>query len=183
MSKPSQVIVVLEDQHQRILLYRFLAKRGLKPHAITIRQSPSGEGSAEQWVRRAFVGEVREYRRRRQRAGTALVVVLDADRDTVHHRLRQLDTGLTENNEAAIDTAVEEVARLIPKRNIETWILCLNGHPVDEDTDYKPTRHDWNDQIPLAAEKLFLLTPPNAEMANCTDSLRHGITELRRLTF
>jgi hypothetical protein len=35
----------------------------------------------------------------------------------------------------AVDVTREQIARLVPKPNIETWILCLNGQAVDEDTD------------------------------------------------
>jgi len=49
----------------------------------------------------------------------------------------------------------ESVARLVPKRNIETWTLCLNAGTVDEETDYTP--------------------------AHYIDSLRLGIKELKQL--
>jgi len=54
----------------------------------------------------------------------------------------------------AVDVTREQIARLVPKRNIETWILCLNGQAVDEDTDYKRRRDDWTELIPEAAETL-----------------------------
>ena len=34
-----------------------------------------------------------------------------------------------------LDVEHEQIARLVPKRNVETWILCLNGQAADEDTD------------------------------------------------
>jgi hypothetical protein len=111
------------------------------------------------------------------------VVIIDADASTVEGRLRQLDQALTDIDKPVVDTDTERIARLVPKRNVETWVLCLNGHQVDEETDYKK-RNDWNKLIPPAAETLYQWTrlqdgPPDY----CVDSLRVGIIELRRLAF
>jgi hypothetical protein len=112
-----------------------------------------------------------------------LIVVIDADTNSVRERLKQLDQVLHDTGKQAVDAEGEQIARLIPKRNIETWILCLNGHVVDEETDYKQ-RHDWNKLIPPAAETLFQWTrsadkPPQ----HCMNSLRSGVKELKRLKF
>ena len=69
-----------------------------------------------------------------------------------------------------------------PKRNIETWILCLTKQTVDEKTDYKNTRNDWNELIPPAAATLFQWTRQESELPNhCIDSSRTGVKELNRL--
>ncbi len=184
MSKPSQVIVVLEDDHHKMLVYRYLIKRGLESNVLRIERSPSGEGSAESWVRKTFVREVNAYRSRSRHTQTALIVVIDADTGTVHDRLRQLDQALKDSRKETVDTDTEQIARLVPKRNIETWILCLNEQAVDEETDYKKTRNDWNELIPPAAEGLFQWTRSNDEPPkHCVDSLRSGVRELKRLVF
>lgn len=181
MSKPSFVIVILEDEHHEMLVRRYLKKCGMGPHQVTYVRSPSGAGSAEQWVRTRFAKEVSAYRNRQARAATALIVVIDADAHTVQGRLTQLSGVLEESRIQAIGNA-ERVARLVPKRNVETWILCLNENPVDEETDYKVRRDDWNDLIPQAAATLFQWT--RAEVPrHCVESLRIGINELNRLTF
>lgn len=74
---------------------------------------------------------------------TVLIVVIDADRLLVQERLAQLDHNLDEAQANRIRPVAEQIARLIPRRNIETWILCLNDVPVDEENDYKKTRNDW----------------------------------------
>lgn len=113
---------------------------------------------------------------------TALIVVLDADTGTVQDRLRQLDQALLDSGKSIVDATTERIARLVPKRNIETWLLCLNMKAASEDIDYKCTRHDWSELIPPAAENLFEWTRPNAQLPNsCADSLRSGIDELKRL--
>jgi len=182
MSKPSQVIVVVEDDHHKMLVYRYLIKHGLKAYAIRIERSPSGGGSAESWVRKRFVKEVSVYRSRH--AKTALIVIIDADTCAVQDRLRQLDQALKDGGKQTVAES-EQIARLVPKRNIETWVLCLlNVQAVNEETDYKRTRDDWNELIPPAAEMLFEWTRPKAELPNhCIDSLRSGVRELNRLTF
>ena len=181
MSKPSQFIVVLEDEHQQMLIYRYLIKRGLQTHAIRIERSPSGEGSAENWVRKRFVKEVTVYRARH--AKTALIVVIDADTRSVQDRLTQLDQALKDGGKQPLN-AGDQVARLVPKRNIETWIICLTEQAADEETDYKKKRDDWNELISQSAETLFQWTHAKAEPPNhCIDSLRSGVRELNRLKF
>lgn len=145
---------------------------------------PAGAESGEQWVRERFALEVEAYRRRRARAETTLIVVIDADDLSVKERLAQLDRNLDDAQVDRIRTDAEQIARLVPKRNIETWILCLNDVPVDEATDYKRYRNDWTTLIRTAIETLYNWTRPNAQMPNsCISSLRLGVAELTRLDF
>jgi hypothetical protein len=182
VSKPSQVILVVEDDNHRMLLYRYLKRCGLE-RVTRIPPSPSGRGSAEQWVRKQFIEEVVAYRRRQAKAQTALIIVIDADTHTVRHRLNQLDQALREAQKDAV-AANERIARLAPRRNIETWILCLNDEAVNEETDYKNDRRGWNRLISPAAEELYTWTrPPASQPEHFIDSLRAGIAELKRLEF
>jgi DNA polymerase III psi subunit len=181
MSRPSLVIVVLEDDNHEMLVRRYLKRRGMREHEIRIEISPSGEGSAENWVRKTFAKEVSAYRSRH--AQTKLIVVIDADTGTVQERLRQLDQALKDSGKQVVDADTEQIARLAPKRNVETWILCLNGHAVDEETDYTK-RDDWSKLIPSAAETLFQWTRSTDELPqHCVDSLRSGVRELKHLRF
>lgn len=181
MGKPSQVILLLEDDHQKMLLYRYLKRCGLS-RAIRVSPHVPGRGSAEQRVRTQFAAEVRAYRGRQAKAETSLIVVIDADENTVQERLNQLDQALEDAGQEGIAIEEERVARLIPKRNIETWILCLTGTNVDEQTDYKGSNADWNRLMPGGAEELYQWTRPNAEPPiRCIESLRTGVTELKRL--
>jgi hypothetical protein len=66
-----------------MLIYRYLILRGMGPREFRIAVSPSGEGSAEGWVRTTFVKEASEYRRRHTYAETALIVIIDADTGTL----------------------------------------------------------------------------------------------------
>jgi len=182
VSKPSMVIVLVEDECHQKFVFRYLRRIGLEPHAMRFVRPLSGSG--EQWVREQFPIEVAAFRRRNARVETKLIAVIDADNLMVQARLAQLDQKLQEKEIGLIRTESEQVARLIPKRNIETWILCLNAVEVNEETDYKRTRNDWAELIRPAGEVLYTLSRPNAQvMENCISSLRHGISELRRLNF
>lgn len=180
MPKPSQVILLVEDDRHQQFISRYLRKVGLGTHAIRIRKAPSGAGSAEQWVREQFAVEVEACRRRHPK--TQLIVIVDADTRTIEQRMRQLDQALQQAGVQPIDNTQEEIARLLPKRNIETWILCLNDESVTEQTDYKQTRGDWTDLIKAAINPLYAWTRPHATVpAACVGSLRAGILELQRL--
>ncbi len=147
---------------------------------------PAGAGSGEQWVRVQFAVEVEACRRRCARAETALIVLIDADNLSVQERLAQLDRNLDEAQADRVRQDAEQIARLVPKRNIETWILCLNDFPVvvDEETDYKRTRNDWTKLIPSGIETLYDWTRPNAQLpASSISSLLLGVAELKRLDF
>jgi hypothetical protein len=181
MPNRSQAIVLVEDEHHKMLLYRYLLRRGLSRHDIRIKPAPGGEGSAEQWVRANFATEVRAHRIRQARTTAALIVVIDDDTHTLTARLAQLDQELGKAGISALRPD-EPVVRLVPKRNVETWILCLNGHQVNEATDYKEEVREWNQLVSTAAEALFRWSRLNAHVPqHCTESLTRGITELRRL--
>lgn len=126
-------------------------------------------GSAEHWVRKTFAQEVSACRNRH--AKTALVVIVDADSGTVQARLKQLDQELQDAGKDSVDPASDQIARLVPKRNVEAWILCLNHKVVDEATNYKK-KDDWSKLIPQAAETLFQWTQSvNEPPEQCIDSL------------
>jgi DNA polymerase III psi subunit len=175
------VTVLAEDGRQNMLIYRYLKKCGLGKYEIRSEFSPSGKGSAENWVRKRFVKETNFYRSRH--AQTALIVVIDADTGTVQDRLRQLDQSLKESGKPVVDPGSEQIARLVPRRNVETWILCLNGRLVDETTDYKQG-NDWSKLTAHAAGTLFQWVRSGDKLPpDCIDSLRIGIRELNHLQF
>jgi hypothetical protein len=180
VAKPSQVILLVEDTLHEQLIFRYLRRLGFGIHAMRIVESPSGEGSAEQWVRERFAAEVEACRGRQ--AETRLIVLIDADTHTVQERIAQLDKALQEAEAPVIPDDTNEIARLVPKRNIETWILCLNDLEVNEDTDYKRTRDNWSELVRPAVSTLYGWTRPSAAVPpSCVESLQIGIGELRKL--
>lgn len=182
MPKPSQVIILVEDKLQQNLVVKYLRRVGLEMHALRLVPTPSGKGSGEQWVREQFQVEVAAYRARQ--AATKLIAVIDADTHSVPERLRQLDQKLKQSGVHPIDSAREQIARLIPKRNVETWILCLNDWDVDELTNYKGANVDWDALTRSGAITFYEWTRSNTQIPpRCVHSLGLGITELGRLDF
>jgi len=113
-------------------------------------------------------------------------VAIDADTETVLHHHQQLAgclTGANQNDR----TPKESIVLLVPKRNIETWILCLSGKIVDgsivdETTDYKKAS-EIERQLRPAAVTLAEWSRPSARIPEyCVPSLRNGLTELKRIT-
>jgi len=188
MSSPSLVYVLVEDQRQLQLIYRFLLKSGLKPHQVSFETSPSGQGSAEQWVRESFARQTGKCRARNARATTGMIVMLDADTRTVQERLDALDDALVRVGQQPIDRNLDPIARLVPKRNVETWILYLNlggacTPPIDEENDYKPAKSsdEWSALIPPAAENLFNWARSKRALSpGLIDSLARGLQEIGR---
>lgn len=143
-----------------------------------------GHGSGEQLVRKQYVSEVRAHLIRQARKW--LIVVIDADAMTVENRLRQLSQELQQSEDTRVRNCkveAEQIARLIPKWSIETWILFLNSEQVTETTAYKRTNRNWDEMIkPASAELSRLVHRQQILDASCIPSLRRGVEELRRLT-
>jgi hypothetical protein len=180
MGNPSQVIALVEDQRQRNFVQRYLQRLGYPLRAIRFEISPTGKGSAEQWVRDQYAKNVGAYRIRAARAETALIVAIDSDNGDVDRRLYQFQSALSVAGLAA-RTSAETIVHLVPKRNIETWILCLTGTIVTEEMDYSG-QAGIDERIKPAAEELFEWSRPNVVPPNhCVPSLSVAIPEVRRL--
>jgi len=179
VGRPSLVVVLAEDERHELFVRRYLYRLGLSTHDIRVEDLPSGRGSGEQWVRERYPRAVKVYRGRSTRAETALIVAIDADTEEVDRRHRQLRQAL-EQAELPERADAEAIVHLIPKRSVETWVLCFSGKPVDETTDY--SRDDVDRLIATAAVTFFewsrvTAAPP----AHCVPSLLAAIPEVRRL--
>jgi hypothetical protein len=176
----AEVIVLAEDLSQFNFTRRYLLQKGYNPHKIHPHLAPPGQGSAEQYVRERYPKEVRLHRSRSSHTGAALVVAVDADIKTVVQRENELETALESAGEHGRGPD-EVIVLLIPKRHIETWILCLLGEHVDEVTDYK-SRRDVHQQIKPAALTFYEWSRPHYPVPNhCVESLRRGLREVRRI--
>lgn len=183
MSNPSWIYVLVEDQRHRQFVYRYLARAGYDSRQMTIELAPSGKGSAEQWVRENFARQVGKCRSRNSRARTVMLLLLDVDVERLPVRLGALNEALIQSGQAQIDELSDPIARLLPKRNIETWILCLNSGAVDEVKDYKHsrTKDQWNALMPSAAERFYEIQKNQGMYpGSLIESLVHGIREVRR---
>ena len=180
MSRPSRVIVLAEDRRHQRFVQKYLQHLGHSPHDFYFEDLPSGRGCGEQWVRKRYASAVAAYRSRSSRAQTALVVAIDANGADVARRLRQLQGALVVAD-LSPRRDDEKVVLLVPRRHIETWILCLNGITVNEHADYTRER-DIDQQFERAAATLFEWSRPGAGPApHCVPSLHAAIVEIRRL--
>jgi hypothetical protein len=165
-------MVLAEDTRHRNFVRKYLKRRRYDGE-IRFENPPSGRGCGEQWVRENYARAVGAYRARSSKAKTALIVVIDADTNEVSRRVRQFKDAL--GNDPRKDD--ETIVHLIPKRNIETWILHLNGEQVDEETDHHNREVDG---MILTAAAVFLewtAQPPT----DCLPSLSAAIQETQRL--
>jgi hypothetical protein len=97
--------------------------------------------------------------------------MIDADKFPVAKRLSQLPKDRSDD---------EAIAFLVPKRHIETWVLCLSGDHVDEETDYHS--HDLDHLIKAAAVTLWNWTRnPTTAPSHCVESLRTAFSEFQRI--
>jgi hypothetical protein len=184
MSKPTSVILLCEDNLTAVLIRSYLKRCGIE-HGIRVNLSRAGSGF--DWVIRQYPIQVNAYRLAKARIGVWLIVVIDADTGTVERRLNQLSAsmrgcGIRELEGYRVED--EMLARLVPRRNIETWILCLTGTEVNETDDYSNSRRKdvWHELAGPAALQLHDWTRPNTEPpARCIESLGLGVSQLRRL--
>jgi hypothetical protein len=187
MSKPTAVIVLCEDNRTFSFTRSYLKKCGIRSG---IRPVISQRGSGFTFVVNSFPAQVNAYRLAKARIHTWLIAVVDADTGTVAQRLGEMDRKLAQAQEQrvrAMHIQDEKIARLVPRRNIETWILALNASSVDETENYKEIIHksneDWAVLIPAAAETFFTFTRKDAVLPdNLIDSLRLGIDEMHRVS-
>ena len=139
MVAPDLRFIILGADHAHVnFVRRWLLSEGIS--ARQIRQKPvaadaTGDGG-EKYVRQQFPTEVQSYRAKANHQRIALIVVIDADLDTVARRQRQLDETLG----ALPRQPAERIAVVVPRRNIETWLTVLldpSTADVGEDTDFK----------------------------------------------
>lgn len=181
MTRASLIVVLAEDDRHQQFVRRYLYRLGYTPHDIRFDKIPSGARCGEQWVRQHYAKAVADYRNRVAKAETGLVVVIDSDTVEVSRRHQQLEVELAKAQFAARGPE-EGVTHLVPKRNIETWILCLSGISVDEVSDYKAKANGDGNSVKAAAETFYEWSRPNATIpAHCVPSLRLAIPEVRRL--
>lgn len=130
-----QIILLCEDQQHENFARRFLGEHGWRQRQIRTVISPRGQGAAVGWVEKCYPLEVAKLRSA-PHVSRSLVVILDADRLSVAQRMNKLAAELKRAGQQPRG-ASENIALIIPKRNIETWITFLGGRVVDEDRNYK----------------------------------------------
>ncbi|WP_201322055.1 hypothetical protein [Pseudanabaena sp. lw0831] len=173
MTQNRQTIVILcEDRQQYVFARYFFQKKGLTGKFID-RSCPSGRQAGEQYVRERYAAEVKAHRSKNY-LNICLIVVIDADRNTVAERIKQLDSVLEEKRHRK-----EKIAIFVPKRNIETWIYYLqSGEPIDEIVAYSKLANQGECKpfVEKLADQCVLDLPSNAP-----PSMHDACIELKRI--
>ncbi len=139
-NRRAQVIILVEDSQQETFIRSLLKIKGFGNRQIRCKKSPSGRGSAEQYVRENYSTEVKSYRARCTYQRQGLIVMIDADIQDVRKHFEELDEVLKQHG-LEVRKPEETIAIFIPRMNVETWILFLRGDNVDEITDYTGRFH------------------------------------------
>jgi hypothetical protein len=176
MSRGVRITVICEDQLHASFARSVLYERNYSRREIRFLMSPHGRGAGEQFVRGRLPEEVRALRRQSYQR-LAVLAMTDADRLTVEQRTRQLDDTLKESGLNARE-GDEPIAYVIPRRNIETWLLHLRGEQVDEETNYKGRINGGSCRE--EARRMLILCSGEAD-STLLPSLRVACSELQRV--
>lgn len=180
-SRSSEIILLCEDQAQERLTRNYLKRCNVQHLEHVLKPNLSG-GYAR--LLDLFPGEFRACRQRHKtKANTLLVVVIDADNETVESRRRQLyERAETAGLEGSKDN--DPIVLLIPKRHIETWICALLGMTVTEEQNCKSLIAPAKEDFRRAAQSLFEWSRPNAAPGptlQCIPSLITSLPDWRKI--
>lgn len=173
MSRASRIVVLCEDEAQKVFVRRFL-KSGwkIKPRDIEVVHYPCGKGSGKKHVDDEIHRHVEAYRQRH--ASTILLIVRDADQDSLVKVKSILDAIIQPPRRDN-----EQIMYIIPKWHIETWVAYLDDMDVDE-SDKKTYKNKYNSIFESKAvnhfvdklasnckERKELKYPPDSLVAAC----------------
>lgn len=179
----ADVVLLCEDPQTSVFVRQYLNMR--RPNwrirtdpAFTYRQRKEG-GIGNSYVLKRVGENVNRHRHIAKRAAnTCLVIVIDADENTIEEKINQLDLQLRNQNIASIGKN-ERILVLVPKRNIETWIEYGQGQIVDESTSYKKLKQA-RDCKPIV-KKYVTEICPNRLPEDAPQSLHHACDELAKV--
>ena len=142
---------------------------------LRIEKSPAGRGSGEQWVREKYAGELKNYSKKTVKY--AIVTIVDGDNIGVQGRIQEFDNECSEQG-VPVRSAADEVAIIVPTRNIETWISYLKGEDVDEDSIYSKLRYESECQP--AVDELLKMCKASGLPDDAPSSLKAACQEFRQ---
>lgn len=140
MSRKTQLVILCEDTQHEAFLRRFFSIIGWPKGRFRVERAPSGRGAADAFVRRKFVKELCEHRRRR--VDRAVVVMVDGDARGVARRIRELDDACQQSG-VPPRSGEDRIAVFVPTWSVETWLAYLDGETVTQDRkDYPRLRRE-----------------------------------------
>lgn len=162
MHKP-QIIVLCEDPAQWHFIREYLMLRGWNPRKFQPVIAPFGRGAAEQWVRRRYAREVKAYRKKSQYQNIALIVMTDADKNSVTERKIQLNHS-QEMKDGAQKRRMEKerIAIFVPKRILKHGFIFLT-------VNFQMKKRTINRYIGMLARRnMQKCCPTNACRSGCS---------------
>ena len=109
-----RVVFLCEDKQQEYFLRHLFVEMGWPKRELRFETSPSGEGAASGWVIQNFPTQLQAYRQRKNKAASALVVMVDADIRSVDHRIKEFETSC-ECRTISFRVPEETIAIAVPK--------------------------------------------------------------------
>jgi len=185
-----EVTILCEDIDQERFIRQYLICRGLDDRKIKDFNNPKGRviENNNASIVKYYPALMKSYRKTRKYRNIAVVVMIDADEDSLDDRMRSLNIALDEtagnlNRDPRLRD--EKVAIFVPARNIETWFYyIMAGQECNEITDYKDKKMSAKERIELAeraAKKLATEICSQGVDRITLPSLRYACTELQRL--
>lgn len=189
-----EVTILCEDIDQERFIRQYLICCGLDDRKIKDFGNPKGKTikNNNALILKHYPELIKSYRSRKYR-NIAVVVMIDADEDSLDDRMRSLNIALDEtagnlNKDPRLPN--EKVAIFVPARNIETWFYYINnnmeGQECNETNDYKDKKMSAKERIELAksaAQKLATEICHQGVDRITLPSLRYACRELQRLQF
>jgi hypothetical protein len=179
-SRRALIVILCEDAQHQVFCWRYLRRIGVGHREIRALSGPAGEQSGVQYVREHYPVEVRAYRQMATRHSQGLMVMTDADDGSVDQRKRQLADAL-QTAGGVTRAQGENIALLVPKRSIETWIRYLGTDGQVDETIQYPKLPKPGDCQPAVEKFHVLCSSGNAFPPNCPSSLREACSEVNRL--
>lgn len=175
-----RIDLVCEDRRTERFVTRLCERYGIK--VLTVHVAPSGKGSGESWVRKQLPGHVKKLRSKNYQASLGLWVVIDADKEGLHGRRRELHEELTAHGVDPASVA-DRLAVLIPAWCIETWLASLNGiEGLTEETSYKePSVPVHGEELARALRDLFDKEAIGATLDGAVAAWKRGEPRLESL--
>ncbi len=187
-----EVTILCEDIDQERFIREYLICCGLDDRKIKDFGNPKGKTikNNNALIVKHYPELIKSYRSRNYR-NIAVVVMIDADEDSLDDRMRSLNIALDEtagnlNKDPRLSN--EKIAIFVPSRNIETWFHYINsdisGQEYNEITDYKDKKMSTKERIELAKKSARILASeicPHGLDHISLPSLRYACRELQRL--
>ena len=146
MSRSVRIVLLCEDRQHEAFVRRFLKEVGWNLRDIRVEKAPRGRGSAEQYVRKRFPGELRAVRSKRGEKAY-LILMVDGDDQGSAGRTASLERACIEQQVDPPSNS-DQVLVCVPTWNIETWLAYLGGEEVEESRPNYPRLDRPRDCLP-----------------------------------